>query len=587
MHSQVQYTVGKTEKDKAESLSEFFNVFSKGIKTSLIYPPDNPIPREFKRSGWNKLQKHLEVYGSIEIDVQGQDFLDKGKVIHKAPSREENLPRVLHRDGIRRLVLRETLEQIEWEQFFDDILTVIRAGDEYEDLVNLFWQRDFKNIDYDVVDDFSLAEIEDEYAGRQQERVEYSDVIFSESQEDNANALESLNDLTVKGLNDLSEDDDRLNIFRNIQQFSPAERTYLEDLMSMDSDLIIEFDAIDLIFDILLSETEISNFDESVATIDDMFDKVLENEQFPLLVYMIKRMKESFAEMEQNSKAFAEKFKDSVTRAGDRIRVSKITNLLNSSENCDLDGIRLYLEELEWESLPSLIWMLGELNYFPARKMVIEALTNKGRQRIDIIGNAIYDSRWYVTRNAALILGEIGNTKGLSYLRKALEHFDERVRWEAVVAIEKLASRLDLEILLPYLTDESERIRHKVIEMLSLNKFKPAFREISGIIESGSFNNLEYEEQRNLLKSLALTGEMDALPTLTKIAKKKNLFSSESIEKKKEAALQAISLIETPEALEFIEYIAKKKKGPLSNLAKLILEKKGPLIADRSSKETQ
>ncbi|MBD3218069.1 MAG: hypothetical protein GF310_07315 [candidate division Zixibacteria bacterium] len=587
MHSQAQYTAGKTERGTTESLSEFFNVFSKGIKTSLIYPPDNPIPREFKRSGWNKLKKHLQHFGSIEIDIDSDSFLDRGSIIHNAPSREENLPRILHRDGIRRLLFRDTLEQSEWEQFFDDILTVIRAGDDYEDLVNLFWQRDFANIDYDVVDNFSLAEIEDDYTGRQSQEVEYSDVIFSESRVENENALDALNDQSTNEFDDIPADQDSIAMFKNIQEFSSAERSHLEELMAADADLIIEFEAIDLVFDILLSEDEMTGFDESVETIDSMFDKMLENEQFPLLVYLIKRMKECHSEICKNSQTFASKFKDSLARVGDRIRIAKITNLLNSGENCDLDGIRLYLEELEWESLPSLIWMLGELNYFPARKMVIEALANKGRQRIDIIGNAIYDSRWYVIRNAALILGEIGNPKGLSYLRKAMEHFDERVRWEAVAAIEKLASLSDLEILLPHLRDDSQRIRHKIIEMFSTNCFKPAFDRISIIIKSGSFNDMEYEEQRDFLKALALTGEKDALPILKKMVKKINLFSSESVEKKKEAALHAISLIEIPEAWEFIEYTAKKKKGSLGNLAKLILEKKGPLIADKKPEENQ
>jgi len=573
----------QAEREIYEGLSDFLNVFSKGIKTSLIYPPDNPIPREFKKSCWNKLHQHIQEFGLIEFEVHASSFMLNGETIHESRTREGNLPHVLHRDGIRRLMFKETITQIEWEQFFDDILTVMRAGEDYEDLVNLFWQRDFGSIDYDVVEDFSLAEIEDGFSAPEQQEVEYSEIILSESQVETKNALDALLDGSEKELAGLSEDDDFLGIFRNIQEFGPSEKAYLEDLMAADGELIIEFESIELLLDILLSEDELGNFDESLLTLDNMFDKMLDSEQFPLLVYLIQGMKKCYAELQKKSGPRADKFKDSLARVGDRIRISRITNLLNSSEWQDFDGIRLYLEELEWKSMPSLIWMLGELNNFPARKMVIEALINKGRDRIEIIGNAIHDSRWYVVRNAVLILGEIGDNKGLSYMRKALEHFDERVRWEAVVAVEKLASKSDLKILIPYLKDESERIRHKVIEMFSQNRYDPAFEAIQEIVKSSQFNGMGFEEQKNLLKALAFTGGDNALPVLKKIVKKRSFFSARASQKKKEAAVLAISLIETEDAWKLIEEAANKKKGPLANLAQLILDKKGRVAADRNT----
>ncbi|NIP41452.1 MAG: HEAT repeat domain-containing protein [candidate division Zixibacteria bacterium] len=575
----------QAEREVYEGLSDFLNAFSKGIKTSLIYPPDNPIPREFKKSCWNKLYQYLQEFGRIDFEVHASSFMLNGETIHEVNTREGNLPHVLHRDGIRRLLFKEAINQTEWEQFFDDILTVMRAGEDYEDLVNLFWQRDFTSIEYDVVEDFSLAEIEDEFTPPQEQQLEYSEIIESESEIESRNALDILLDSSGKELEGLSQDDDFLDMFRNIQVFSPAERNYLEDLMAADGELIIEFESIDLLFDIFLAENELENFDESLLTLDNMFDKMLESEQFSVLVYLIKGMKQCYAELQNKPGPRADKFKDSLARVGDRIRISRITNLLNSSEWQDFDGIRLYLEELEWKSMPSLIWMLGELNNFPARKMVIEALINKGRDRIDIIGNAIHDSRWYVVRNAVLILGEIGNKKGLSYMSKALEHFDERVRWEAVVAVEKLASKPDLKILIPYLKDESERIRHKVIEIFSQNRFSPAFEGLQAIVKSSQFNGMGFEEQKNLLKAIAYTGKEAALPVLKKIIKKRSLFSSGASQKKKEAAILATSLIEAEEAWKVIEEAARKKKGPMANLAQLILEKKGRVVPEASTEE--
>ncbi len=481
---------------------------------------------------------------------------------------------LLHRDGIRHLTFKADLEHVEWEGFFDDILTVFRDRDNYEDLVNLFWQRDFLNIEYDAVDDFSFAEYTEDFGSKLSPDIEYADIVLAESQLEAANRLDALNPEKADSPGSSLEQNayyDRL--FANIQEFSNEERQYIESLLARDEELIIEFEAIDLIFDVLKSEKELANFDESVEAVQAMFDKMLEAEQFPLLVYMVKRMKESLEDIHQRSSTQAEKLKDCLARSGDRIRIAKITNLLNKSANKNLDGIRMYIEELDWDSLPSLIWMLGELNYFPTRKMLIQALVNKGRERIDVIGNAVYDSRWYVIRNAVLILGEIRSAKAISYLKKPLEHFDERVRWEAIVSLEKIDHPSGFEHLIPLLFDESDRIRDKVIELFSLNSYGPAFQPLSGIVAANDFINFDIEERKNIILALASTGGEKAIPLLKKIIKKWSLFGSEKFEKQKEAAILALSRIDSEKALEFLQKLAKKSRGATARYAQLVLEK--------------
>lgn len=572
--SQNQPQAGKSSAADYGRIGDFLNVFSKGIKTSVLYPPENPIPREFKQSCWNKLKSYLEEYGILTLDVYPDCFKERQSVLFKAPSREENLAGLLHRDGIRRLIFRADLQHEEWEGFFDDVLVVFRDRDNYEDLVNLFWQRDFLSIEYDAVDEFSLAEYADSFGSKSSSEIEYADIVLAESQADSLNLLDAINpeneDVTEVTLQQNAYYD---RLFANIQKFSGEDRQYVEALLARDEELIIEFEAIDLVFDILKSEKDLGNFDESIDAVQSMFDRMLEAEQFPLLVHMVKSMKDALHEIRKSSSTMAEKLKDCLARSGDRIRISKITNLLNRSASNNLDGIRMYIEELDWDSLPSLIWMLGELNNFPARKMLIEGLVNMGRERIDVIGNAVYDSRWYVIRNAILIMGEIGNVKALSYLKKPLEHFDERVRWEALIAIEKINDSRGFELLNPLLFDESDRIRDKVIDLFASNSFNPAFKAISDMVAANEFDHLESDVQKSGILALAATGGEQAIPFLKKIIKKWSLFKSEKSEKQKEAAILALSRIDSEKALEFLRKLAKKKRGIVAVYARLVLEK--------------
>ena len=52
--------------------------------------------------------------------------------------------------------------------------------------------------------------------------------------------------------------------------------------------------------------------------------------------------------------------------------------------------------------------MLGKLVSKAARLMVCDYLARHGRANSTIIGGAVRDKRWYVARNAVMILGRIG-----------------------------------------------------------------------------------------------------------------------------------------------------------------------------------
>jgi len=577
----------KSTRPDLQSIAEILTILTKGIKTSLLYPAQNPIPREFKKSCWEKLQAYLETYEQLELDIYSDSFRDRQQIIYKAPSKEENIAGLLHRDGIRFVRFHSGLQKTEWEGFFDDILTVLRDDDKYEDLVNLFWQRDFVNIEYEAVDEFALSEIESNYQASSNTAVEYSEVLNIESQDNTVSVLEALNPENQSDKQAPVTEENKFidKVFQNIQKFSQEERDNIEAKVAADEDLIIEFEAINLLFDILKVEEEIRSFDDSLHMLNIMYDKMLAGEQFPLLVHLIKSLKEVHRKFTGQSTTRADKIKDCINRYGDKIRIGKITNMLNKNEDIDLDGIRMYLEELDWENLPMLIWMLGELEYFPARKMLIQAIVNKGRERIDIIGNAIFDSRWYVVRNAALILGEIGNRRALSHLKKPLEHFDERVRWEAVVAIEKIALESGYEMLMPLLNDESDRVRRKVIQVVGNNQIAAALDNLESLIFSKDFNNLGGDEQKEYISALALCGGDQAISLLRKLALKKSLFFADKYEVQNEAAVTALSLIDSQEVRDVLEMIVRKRKGSVSMLAKLLLEKKDKVVNQKAEEQ--
>lgn len=76
-----------------------------------------------------------------------------------------------------------------------------------------------------------------------------------------------------------------------------------------------------------------------------------------------------------------------------------------------------------------------------------------------LLPHLLEDHRWYVVRNAAELLGEMGVTEGDEALVAVLRHSDSRVRRAAVVALGRLATERALQALPLALADQAAPVR--------------------------------------------------------------------------------------------------------------------------------
>jgi hypothetical protein len=263
---------------------------------------------------------------------------------------------------------------------------------------------------------------------------------------------------------------------------------------------------------------------------------------FPHLIYMIEKYRDTSRQLSKDARSRSERLRQSLGRCGDRIRVAKLTEILNRSETGNLDSVRSYLEQLDWSALAQLLWMLGELVYFPARRMLCDLLQDKGRQRPDIITGAVYDHRWYVVRNAAHVLGQIGTDKCIPGLKRAAGHEEERVRWEATLALCGINTNASNSVLIHLLSDKSDRIRRAAAHHIGKNRVASAQKSLLSIVTDKKFKFFEPAEQREYLNALAMIGDKEVFQCLKKMASKRLLFGGEVARRVRDFAFHALVL---------------------------------------------
>lgn len=99
--------------------------------------------------------------------------------------------------------------------------------------------------------------------------------------------------------------------------------------------------------------------------------------------------------------------------------------------------------------VPLLLDALADEQTRSVRQRLLRILPQMGDEVGELVVERFDDDRWFVLRNLAMILGEVGSADMVEYLAPMFAHADPRVRREAIVA----AIRLGGERVGPLLTD--------------------------------------------------------------------------------------------------------------------------------------
>ncbi|MCF8356736.1 MAG: HEAT repeat domain-containing protein, partial [Melioribacteraceae bacterium] len=130
----------------------------------------------------------------------------------------------------------------------------------------------------------------------------------------------------------------------------------------------------------------------------------------------------------------------------------KKTNLENLKDRSDLEG---------------LIKVLNRKKDFSLRRQAAKILGEIGDQKaVGSLIKALNDSDPIVRECAVTALGNIGDKKSVSSLIKKLEDEEWSVRWQTVIALGKIREESSIDPLLGMLKDEDENIRSSTANSL-------------------------------------------------------------------------------------------------------------------------
>ncbi|MFZ2198312.1 MAG: hypothetical protein WAV13_11295, partial [Thermodesulfovibrionales bacterium] len=145
--------------EEIRAAKDVIQAILKSKKILRMYPSNNPIYIKTLEDANGKLREFFYYNDELQLKIKQNEIFCGSEQVYFSSEKEDNLALFFFKDGLRELTFRKGLTSDELESF----LTVITLDFDTEviddDIVTLFWEKDFQNIQY-IVDEAILADEE-------------------------------------------------------------------------------------------------------------------------------------------------------------------------------------------------------------------------------------------------------------------------------------------------------------------------------------------------------------------------------------------------------------------------------------------
>ncbi|MCK5427754.1 MAG: hypothetical protein KAJ34_08665, partial [Thermodesulfovibrionia bacterium] len=303
--------------------------------------------------------------------------------VYFAADKEDNLALFFFKDGIRKISFLKGMSKNEFEDFIKIINTDFENVATEDDIVTLFWERDFDHIKYLVAEE-SLSDEADEGIGQSFEKAKnnmYTDDNLAKAYQD---GLDTVGTAEKQVITPVPLSDPDLKHISNEIEKAEAEP-------KIDKLIII-------LIELLYQTQGESHFVEVVGFIENLIGYCIKGGDFyraNSILHPIKTFIED-ENIETENRQFLKKIYKTINSAA---FFKEIGTVLDSDIIIDNKEFLDFVKHFDKTSIPHLINLLRVLQQMKGRRLLIEVLSIVGRLDIKMLGEGINDSKWYVVRN--------------------------------------------------------------------------------------------------------------------------------------------------------------------------------------------
>jgi HEAT repeat protein len=207
------------------------------------------------------------------------------------------------------------------------------------------------------------------------------------------------------------------------------------------------------------------------------------------------------------------------------------------------DAAGMVLQRAGPDGVEVLLDLLATSSTVTERRGVFNALVQMKEGQDQLI-HMLSHPQWFVVRNVADIVGELGLESAIPALTKQLDHTDERVRKQVALALAKIGTRGAAEPLRRVLKDRSADVRRQAALGVGGRRASALAMPLVVALE----DEKDPQVVRELIFALGRIGSSDAVQALIKIAQPSGKFFSRKPAALRVTAIEALRVAGTSAA---------------------------------------
>lgn len=209
-----------------------------------------------------------------------------------------------------------------------------------------------------------------------------------------------------------------------------------------------------------------------------------------------------------------------------------------------------------------LMHLLAEESSASYRKILSDVLIRTGNAAVPVLQEHLFDDRWYVVRNAVVILGEIRSQDSLPHLTPLLEHRDIRVRRETIRALTKIGGQRAVNILLKAAESDNQELSRQALLSLGAIRAANAIPTLLKLIEQPDLSREAVDIKKDAIRALGEIRSSEAVVPLLKILGRRSLFRRALNDELRAVAVAALGEIGDESARPALEKAAQEERSP-------------------------
>jgi HEAT repeat protein len=536
-----------------ETVRKAAGVLAKAAKASRLYPPENELRRRFAEELFTVFQQAFAQVQPIRLQITRGHLRFNGAVVLSQDGRDELVPGRLYWDGLREISFEVGVTFEEMRSFLQtlcDAETSRESGQ--DDLATLLWSQEFPHIHHVALDDllnaaegFDFLQIPDEFLGGGR----FDQVDLEMHHMADAGAIERIGvEFAEKLSSDIGEKEETTLFNVSAEEIQQL----VDELRQEEEPERRRGDFLRIIKETLLLEDEEKGKADLVEVLRIAVQGNLTRGDVESAVDVLKILHD----FRDSQPALSEEAYRPLCRALDleaeEAVLDGLVKSLDAPSSASLAALPALMDATSGASIPFYVEILGRLATAAARRRLIGLLTSKGSDHVNLLQPYLHDSRWFLVRNVALILGEIGNVEAMDSLRTAMRHSDPRVRKEVAKAISMMGGNKARGLLTHALRDSDPTLRRWAARELGAvgSIGVPPLRQV---IESKDFERRELAERVEVLEAIAYAGRQRVAGYLRGLLEQKVLWKAKQPEAVRAAICQALGIAGGDEARQVLE----------------------------------